>query len=102
VRTLLELMIAAAIIALGWDQPFSERVPWFPDKTPKSSDHSRSSISNPRPTGTASGSWMWDPKRQSILDTPRPKPSATVSSSLLDPNHKSPLDSPAKTNATPH
>jgi hypothetical protein len=110
VRTLLELIIAVAIIALAWEKSLKERtddLPWVSDKPSSTQNHPRSSIVNPRPTPTAPGAWMWDSKRQSILDTPQPKtatipaPSSTAGSSLLDPNHRSPLDPPSKKHAQP-
>jgi hypothetical protein len=105
-RLILDLIIAAAIIALGWEKPLKERIselPWLGDKTAPTESHPRPSSLNPHPVPTASpsGAWMWDPKRQSILDTPKPKtattppvPSSTAGSSLLGPNHRSPLDPP--------
>jgi hypothetical protein len=106
-RTLLELIIAAAIIAIGWEKSLKERaddLAWFSDKP--SSTHSRSSIVNPRPSPTAPGAWMWDPKRQSILDTPKPKTAtvpvpSTPGSWLFDPSHRSALDPPNKNHQAP-
>jgi hypothetical protein len=102
---LLEVIIAVAIIALAWEKSLKERaddLPSFSDKSSSTQNQPRSSSVNPRPSPTAPGAWMWDPKRQSILDTPQPKtatipaPSSTAGSSLLDPNHRSPLDPPSK------
>jgi hypothetical protein len=110
VRTLLELIIAVAIVAFAWEKSLKERaddLPWISDKSSSTQSHSRSSIVNPRASPKAPGTWMRDPKRQSILDTPQPKtttipaPSSTAGSSLLDPNHRSPLDPPSKKHPQP-
>jgi hypothetical protein len=110
VRTLLELIIAVAIIAFAWEKSLKERaddLAWFSDKPSSTQNHPRSSIVNPRPTPTAPGAWMWDSKRQSILDTPKPKsatvpaPSSTPGSWLFDPNHRSSLDPPNKNRQAP-
>jgi|ERR1041385_4468521 hypothetical protein len=101
-RAIVEMILAVALIALGWEQPLKESVPWLADKAHKTVDQPQSSSLNSRPSPTIPGSWMWDPNRQSILDTPRPKASATVNSSLLDPNHRTSLDPPTKDRPTPH
>lgn len=86
-RILIEIVVVAALIALGWEKSFSERaseLPWISDKIApvvKAPDHPRSSTLNPRPimtpVPTVSGAWMWDP------------------------NHKTPLDPPSKKHASP-
>src|SRR6476469_8177285 len=104
-RTVLELLVAAAIIAVGWEKSLKDRahdLSWFSDKVAAQQNHSQTSIVHPRPSPSVSGSWMWDPKRQSILDTPKAIPSSTATSSLLDPVHRSPLDPPTRNHATPH
>src|SRR2546423_10926322 len=109
-RSLIEIILVAAIIALAWEKSLKQRVsqlPWF------NQDHPRSSTLNPRPAPTASpsGAWLWDPNRRGILDTPRPKtvttspaPTSSPDSWLLDPNHHSPLDPPSQKHpqSTPH
>lgn len=79
-RTLIEIVVAGLLIALAWEKPFKERVselPWIGDKIAPVSNHPQSSTLHPRPSPSASGAWMWDPKRKSILDrsspTPRPQ-----------------------------
>jgi hypothetical protein len=75
-RLLLELVIAAAIIALAWEKSLSERVselPWFTHKVSKTESHSQSSTLDSRPAPSAPGAWMWDRNRKSVLDTPHPK-----------------------------
>jgi hypothetical protein len=93
-RTLIEIILAAALIAFGWEQSLKQRIPWLADNQ----IHSPTTTLNPRPTPTVSGSWMWDPNRRTVLDTPPPHaaPSASANSFLLDPNHRSPLDPPRK------
>jgi hypothetical protein len=73
-RLVLELIVAAAIIVLGWQQPFKERVPWFAETSAKSASHPQPSTHDPRPTATVSGSWMWDPNHKSTLDRPSATP----------------------------
>jgi hypothetical protein len=76
VRTLLDIVVAVLLIAVGWEKSFKERageLPWIGDKlssVPKAPDHSRSSTVHPHPTPTASGAWMWDTNRKSVLDAP--------------------------------
>src|SRR5947208_671738 len=109
-RSLIEIILVAALIALAWEKSLKERVNQLPWLT---QDHPRSSTLNPRPAPTASpnGAWMWDSNRQGILDTPRPNtaktspgPSSTAASWMFDPNHRSSLDPPAKKHPgpTPH
>ena len=91
-RLLIEIVVAAALIALGWEKSFGERaseLPWIGDKIspvvktpasvpPQQSQHPRVQprpIMTPAPT--VSGAWMWDP------------------------NHKTPLDPPSKKHASP-
>jgi hypothetical protein len=88
-RLLVDLIIAAAIIALAWEKPLNERVnqlPWG-DKTAPSAkvpvqmsrpQSQPQSIVAPtpvvQPTSTVAGSWMWDPSHKSPLDPPRKSP----------------------------
>ena len=89
-RLLLEIILAAALIALAWEKSLKERasdLPWIGDKiapvvnAPAQAQQSQHPRVQPRPivtpAPTASGNWMWDP------------------------NHKSPLDPPSKTHASP-
>jgi hypothetical protein len=109
-RTLLELIIAAAIIAIGWEKSLKDRaqdLPWFADRPTNTQNRSQSSTVNSRPSPTTPGAWMWDPKRQSILDTPKPKtatvpvPASTPGTWLFDPSHRSALDPPKKNHQAP-
>lgn len=72
-RLLLELVVAAGIIVLGWDKPIKDWLPSSKSDSPKTADHPRSSIHNPRPS-PVSGSWMWDPNHKTALDRPSPTP----------------------------
>ena len=96
-RTLLEIILAAALIALAWEKSLEERardIPWLGEKMSavvKSPDHPRSSTLNSRPVSTPAA-WMWDPNRRSVLDTPPPKsttvhsaPTSTAGSWMFDP-----------------
>jgi len=75
-RTLLEIVVAGLLIAIGWDKSFKDRAsefPWLGDKivpAAKAPVHPQSSTVHPRPSPSASGSWMWDPNRKSPLDPP--------------------------------
>jgi hypothetical protein len=86
VRLLVDLIIAAAILALAWEKPLKERVnhlPWMADKTapaakvPVPTTHPQSIVAPTpavHPTSTVAGSWMWDPNRKSPLDPPHKSP----------------------------
>lgn len=85
-RLLLEIILAAALIALVWEKSLKERVselPWIGDKTaPVVKTPERVQRPQPRPAVTpapsVSGAWMWDANRKSALDTPSKKhPEAT-------------------------
>jgi hypothetical protein len=116
VRLFIEIILAAAIVALAWEKPLQERtrdIPWLGDQIApvvKAPDHPRSSTLNPRPTPTPAA-WMWDANGRSALNTPPPKsenapstPSSSPGSWMFDPNHRSPLDPPSKKHPqpTPH
>jgi len=83
-RVLLELILAAAILALASEKPLKEQVnhlPWMTDKTapaakmPVPAPHP---LLQPQPmvtltpavhpTSTVAGSWLWDPSHRSTLD----------------------------------
>lgn len=101
VRLLAELLIAAALIAIGWKTPYAKRLnAFFPtaakttpalssaEPAPPSGDPTEqprvssvvSQTKEAQPSidaksATSSGDWMWDPKRPGSLD--RPGQSAT-------------------------
>jgi hypothetical protein len=77
-RTLIELLIVAALIGLTWQQSLQERVASLtgaklnatatPGGTPAPIVRY---VSRPAPAATASsGEWMWDPAHRSALDRP--------------------------------
>jgi hypothetical protein len=90
-RFILELIVIAAIVALAWEKPMKERLPWT--KTPPQEVRA-----TPKPTPP--GAWMWDPDRRTALDTQAPNPTFSPYSWRLDPNYRSPLDPPHRS-ATP-
>ncbi|MCA1600123.1 MAG: hypothetical protein LC776_00285 [Acidobacteria bacterium] len=74
-RTLLEIVVVALLIAIAWEKSVKERIsglPWLGQKITGTESHSPSSTRHPRPTPTVSGAWMWDPNRKSVLDRPSP------------------------------
>lgn len=99
-RLILELAVVAALVALGWNQSFSERVGVAPASqtttkaepavsratpvvraTVASTPAPLAQIGTAAPAAAASAApnnaWMWDPNRQGSLDrkgTPRPSP----------------------------
>jgi hypothetical protein len=88
-RTLLEIILAAGLIALGWEKPLREG---FARTEPVAASQT-----------TPSGAWMHDPNRRTILDTPppngvtiQPAPGSSPGSWMFDPNHRAPLDPPRK------
>jgi hypothetical protein len=93
-RLILEIILAAALIALAWETPYRETVsnvvPWVsksatikrptvPDATiPQEPSTPRPVVTHrpiTTPAPTVSGAWMWDANRKSTLD--RPSPGAT-------------------------
>lgn len=98
-RLLLELAVLAALIALGWNKSFSERVGLSsppqqharkaganapraiaPVSAPKAQP-AAAQVTNvpaaPAVSATPNNAWMWDPNRKGSLDrkgTPRPSP----------------------------
>src|SRR3954469_22419448 len=100
-RLLLEIFAVGALIYIGWEKSFSERIHGPPPAPTKPIVRSAT---------TPSGAWMWDSNRQTRLDTPVPQPAVThragapraagSGSWMWDPNHHSPLDPPAKKSAS--
>jgi hypothetical protein len=99
-RLLCEIFIIGALLYLGWDIPFRQRLPSYITPTKQ--------IAAPRATATAAGTGGV-PLQPFVQSTPnytsavaRPVPSATQSGSwMFDPNHHSALDVPKKS-STPH
>ena len=83
-RLLLEILIAAGLVALAWDTSYYERIgtlvpalasthqasPNSATEPARRSPAPQSANTTPPPEGspTPSGAWMWDPKRQGSLD----------------------------------
>lgn len=100
-RIFLELLIAAALVALAWQVPYRDRfaevIPSL-GKTqttkpaPRAADEERHVVAHPQPAAeqpvaaqhapaaspTAAANWMWDPKRPGSLDRPGHSPTPTV------------------------
>ena len=77
-RSLIEVVLLGAVVALAWDKSFSERVG---DALPASRSSLAAKYSLPsvlphaqQVSATAStarsGAWMWDPNRRTALDRP--------------------------------
>jgi hypothetical protein len=95
VRLLIEILIVAGLIALAWETPYRETVgnvvPWVA----KSATIKRPTVPGVAPTQPA----------PVVIHRPITTPAPTVSGNWMwDPNHKSPLDAPAKKHpeSTPH
>jgi hypothetical protein len=112
-RLLVEIFIIGALIYLGWETPFRDRLPASMLGATKTQSATQPPRPFVRPKPTPSGAWMRDPNHQTVLDTPRPqsgfnagahpRPTASVSGSWMwDSNHHSPLDAPRHASPTPH
>ena len=80
-RLVLELAVIAALIAFGWNKPFSERVGFA--ATPAGATRESTAAAErgdtvSRPAASAApartDSWMWDQNRKGSLDRPSPRP----------------------------
>jgi hypothetical protein len=75
-RLVLEIILAAALIALAWEKSLKERaseISWVDKMAPalkKSVQRQHRPAATPAPT--VSGAWMWDPNRKTSLDRPSP------------------------------
>jgi hypothetical protein len=84
-RLLLEILIIGALIYLGWEKPFRDRLPASISGVAKSKPNATaasqsqltarasSASTAAKSTATSSGAWMWDPSHHSALDRPTPK-----------------------------
>ena len=92
-RVLIEILVAAALIALVWEKSLKERaseLPWVGDKIAPALKTAAQPQPKPQPrlqprpivtpAPTASGAWMWDPSHHNPLD--RPSPSATPTAAI--------------------
>src|SRR4051812_33022500 len=68
-RLFVELIIAASLIIVAWERPFSQ---WFGAQSVSPAPvASPSRIMRVHPTpAQQDGKWMWDPKQRSTLDRP--------------------------------
>ena len=67
-RLFFEIFLAAALVVLAWNKPYSE---WF--GTDLQVDQLTARATGRQPVGGPSptkGEWMWDPNRKSALDRP--------------------------------
>ena len=79
-RIFCEVMIAAALIAMAWNKPFSE---WITSDLPREQPSGRAPARQAAPGATlSSGDWMWDPERKSALDRPAYNQTRTFSNHI--------------------
>jgi hypothetical protein len=71
-RSLIGVLLFAAIVALAWDKSFSERVgEVMPALAAKKQSASPALRATPvSASASESGAWMWDPNRRTALDRP--------------------------------
>ena len=106
-RLLIEIFIVAALISLAWEKSLRDRLPSFLTGTkPETTKATPRLQTNAGVSATPSGTWMRDPNRRTVLDTPPPGSTTTRATSspgswMWDPNHRSPLDPPAKNSPGP-
>ena len=110
-RSLCEVFIIGALLYLGWDIPFGQRVDQVMGKTPAVatgvSPANSSALAVPSAnqiprTALAPVTRTNAPPRQPFNTAVAPQPAATTSGSWMwDANHHSPLDPPHKA-VTPH
>lgn len=79
-RLLGEIIVIGALIYIGWEIPFRDRLPatfsGVANSKPNAAVTSQpiNARAAPHSTSTPSGAWMWDPNRKTALDRPTPKP----------------------------
>lgn len=89
-RFLCEIFVVVALIYLGWQKSFDQRIKEMRGIKAETVKSPAAQIPIAAVTATPDGTWRMDPNRQSILDTPPPKlnaakpqPSATKSGSWM-------------------
>ena len=69
-RSLLEIVLLGAVVAVAWEKSLSERVgEVIPALAPEQAKSAPSKRAIPI-AANSSGAWMWDPERRSPLDRP--------------------------------
>jgi hypothetical protein len=79
-RTLIEVIVVAALIGFGWERSFKERAAELPvvGKLTAAGKHApvakslANSSASAQTTAASSGGWMWDANRRGVLDKPKP------------------------------
>ena len=73
-RTLIEILIVAGLVALTWEQSLHQRISTLTGgklNTAATPAPVVRYVTRPAPAPTASsGEWMWDPSRRTTLDRP--------------------------------
>jgi hypothetical protein len=99
-RTLLQVIITAALLALGWEKSFKERASELPFVGDKFGSSEKAKREGAKPSLRAvaaeakpasNGAWMFDPNHKTALDRPSPTPpkSFTGHITYTDENGKS-------------
>lgn len=69
-RSVIEIAILGAVVALAWEKSISQRVgeviPAFASKQAQVAAKGATPVA----ATSTSGAWMWDPTRRSVLDRP--------------------------------
>lgn len=101
-RLLVEIFLIGALIYLGWEIPFKDRLP---NSVVRPAPRTTVAVPHVRVVpSTPGGQWMVDPNRQATLGTPTPSGTHTSGSGswMFDPNHRSALDPPRHKSPRPH
>src|SRR4051812_37877049 len=106
-RILCEIFVVGALIYLGWNQSFQDRIDDFrgvkkPQAVAQATPVPRVAAQTPTPSPIE---WIRESNRHATLDRPTVNatalaPARTPTSALLDRDHRSPLDPPQ--HGSPH
>ena len=69
-RSLLEIVLLGAVVALAWEKSISERVGEVVPALASNEPAVAANRATPVAATNTSGAWMWDPNRRSALDRP--------------------------------
>ena len=69
-RSVIEIVILGAVVALAWEKSISERVGEVMPALATAQPLLAAKRATPVSATNTSGAWMWDPNRRSVLDRP--------------------------------